>query len=141
MASREGVMRSPYLGDETRLLLPTCSDNYSDSQNFDAGIELLTRASERTLPEAAMMMAPEAWEKNSVMRETERERAALVRSLLFPSPAFSFLLRSRLGWVWTTKSIRLTPSLLPQSRPRARSARVQLDVHGTMGRPRDARMD
>ena len=73
-------MQSPYLGTESASLLqPICSDNMSDSQNFDSVLELLVHGSERTLAESAMMMAPEAWEKNMQMRTEEPERTALIQ--------------------------------------------------------------
>ncbi len=64
MMSREGVMVSPFLGQDTELLMPICSDLYSDSGNMDATLELLSKASNRSLPEAIMMMVPEAWQGN-----------------------------------------------------------------------------
>ncbi|RHY91820.1 hypothetical protein DYB35_013613, partial [Aphanomyces astaci] len=42
--------------------------------NFDAALELLTKASscDRSLPEAMMMMIPEAWQSNATMPESKK---------------------------------------------------------------------
>mmetsp|Transcript_14199 Transcript_14199/g.20992 ORF Transcript_14199/g.20992 Transcript_14199/m.20992 type:complete len:1591 (-) Transcript_14199:142-4914(-) len=64
MYSRGGIMCSEYFGDETTSLLPVTSDNMSDSGNFDSVLELMTKGSERSLPESVMMMIPEAWQDN-----------------------------------------------------------------------------
>ena len=72
MYSRGGIMDSPVYGDETSHLLPATSDNMSDSGNFDSVLELLTKGSERSLPEAVMMMIPEAWQDNDALSETKK---------------------------------------------------------------------
>ena len=72
MFSRGGIMESPIYGDETSQLLPVTSDNMSDSGNFDSVLELLTKASNRSLPEAVMMMIPEAWQDNDNLSDTKK---------------------------------------------------------------------
>ena len=72
MYSRGGIMCSDYFGDDTSQLLPATSDNMSDSGNFDSVLELLTKASERSLPESIMMMIPEAWQDNKNLSETKK---------------------------------------------------------------------
>jgi len=72
MYSRGGIMESPIFKDDTGLLLPATSDNMSDSGNFDSVLELLTKASNRTLPEAVMMMIPEAWQDNLNLSDTKK---------------------------------------------------------------------
>jgi glutamate synthase (NADH) len=72
MYSRGGIMESPYYGDETTHLLPATSDNMSDSGNFDSVLELITKGSNRSLPEAVMMMIPEAWQDNDNLSETKK---------------------------------------------------------------------
>jgi len=73
MYSRGGIMESPIFGDDTSHLLPVTSDNMSDSGNFDAVLELMTKAgSNRSLPEAVMMMIPEAWQDNDNLSETKK---------------------------------------------------------------------
>ena len=72
MYSRGGIMDSPIYGDDTSHLLPVTSDNMSDSGNFDSVLELLTKGSNRTLPEAVMMMIPEAWQDNDNLSESKK---------------------------------------------------------------------
>lgn len=72
MYSRGGIMESPIFGDDTTHLLPVTSDNMSDSGNVDAVLELMTKASNRSLPEAVMMMVPEAWQDNQNLSETKK---------------------------------------------------------------------
>jgi glutamate synthase (NADH) len=72
MYSRGGIMESPIFKDDTGQLLPATSDNMSDSGNFDSVLELLTKGSNRTLPEAVMMMIPEAWQDNDALSESKK---------------------------------------------------------------------
>jgi glutamate synthase (NADH) len=72
MYSRGGIMESPVFGDDTQNILPVTSDYMSDSGNFDAVLELLTKGSERSLPEAVMMMIPEAWQDNDSLSDTKK---------------------------------------------------------------------
>lgn len=73
MYSRGGIMESPIFGDDTSHLLPATSDNMSDSGNFDSVLELMTKAgSNKSLPEAVMMMIPEAWQDNDNLSETKK---------------------------------------------------------------------
>lgn len=73
MFSRGGIMESPIFGDDTSHLLPATSDNMSDSGNFDSVLELMTKAGEqRSLPEAVMMMIPEAWQDNHNLSESKK---------------------------------------------------------------------
>lgn len=72
MHSRGGIMASDIYGDETVHLLPATSDNMSDSGNFDSVLELLTKASHRSLPECVMMMIPEAWQDNDALSESKK---------------------------------------------------------------------
>ena len=72
MYSRGGIMESPIFGDDTLNLLPATSDNMSDSGNFDSVLELMTKASNRSLPEAVMMMIPEAWQDNDNLSDSKK---------------------------------------------------------------------
>ncbi|MEA2478413.1 MAG: glutamate synthase large chain, partial [Thermoleophilaceae bacterium] len=60
MRARESALESGELG-ELGALLPAVRPGSSDSEAFDNVFELLVRAG-RSLPHAAMMMVPEAWE-------------------------------------------------------------------------------
>lgn len=55
MHARGGLLHSHYFGDETANLLPVCSDNMSDSGNFDSVLELTVKAGDREIPEVCSM--------------------------------------------------------------------------------------
>ncbi|KAB5582623.1 putative glutamate synthase [Coniochaeta sp. 2T2.1] len=67
MRAREGVMVSDIFGDELEMLYPIVEDGGSDSAAFDNVLELLTINGVLSLPEAVMLMVPEAWQGNSLM--------------------------------------------------------------------------
>jgi glutamate synthase (NADPH/NADH) len=67
MRAREGVMASDIFGDELEQLYPIIEDGGSDSAAFDNVLELLTINGVLSLPEAVMLMVPEAWQGNTLM--------------------------------------------------------------------------
>jgi glutamate synthase (NADPH/NADH) len=67
MRAREGVMQSDVFGDELEMLYPVVEDGGSDSAAFDNVLELLTINGVLSLPEAVMLMVPEAWQGNTLM--------------------------------------------------------------------------
>ena len=71
MRAREGVMKSPVLGDDLKKLYPISFEHQSDTATFDNALELLTMAG-YPLAHAAMMMIPEAWENHELMDERRR---------------------------------------------------------------------
>ncbi|MGE5451401.1 MAG: glutamate synthase-related protein [Acidobacteriota bacterium] len=71
MRAREGVMKSPVLGDDLKKLYPISLDGQSDTATFDNALELLTMSG-YPLAQAAMMMIPEAWEQHTTMDERRR---------------------------------------------------------------------
>ena len=71
MRAREGVMKSPVLGDDLRKLYPISFEGQSDTATFDNALELLTMAG-YPLAQAAMMMIPEAWENHGLMDARRR---------------------------------------------------------------------
>ncbi len=71
MRAREGVMKSPVLGDDLSKLYPISFEGQSDTATFDNALELLTMAG-YPLAHAAMMMIPEAWEQHTLMDERRR---------------------------------------------------------------------
>src|SRR6187402_1459283 len=71
MRAREGVMKSPVLGDDLQKLYPISFEGQSDTATFDNAIELLTMSG-YSLAHAAMMMIPEAWEQHTTMDERRR---------------------------------------------------------------------
>lgn len=67
MRAREGVLKSGLFGDELELLYPIIEDGGSDSAAFDNVLELLVINGVLSLPEAVMLMIPEAWQGNAAM--------------------------------------------------------------------------
>ena len=67
MRAREGVLKSGLFGDELDLLYPIIEDGGSDSAAFDNVLELLVINGVLSLPEAIMLMVPEAWQGNASM--------------------------------------------------------------------------
>src|SRR5215469_11473335 len=72
MRAREGVLKSELFGDELDLLYPIIEDGGSDSAAFDNVLELLTVNGVLSLPEAVMLMIPEAWQGNRGMDPTKQ---------------------------------------------------------------------
>ncbi|WJZ90360.1 hypothetical protein VitviT2T_009508 [Vitis vinifera] len=76
MKAREGLLKCKELGlskNEMRKLLPIVDASSFDSGAFDGVLELLVRAG-KSLPEAVMMMIPEAWQNDKNM---DHDRKAL----------------------------------------------------------------
>ncbi|WP_423228656.1 glutamate synthase-related protein [Pseudaquabacterium inlustre] len=71
MRAREGVMKSPVLGDDLKKLYPISFEGQSDTATFDNALELLTMSG-YPLAHAAMMMIPEAWENHELMDARRR---------------------------------------------------------------------
>jgi glutamate synthase (NADPH/NADH) large chain len=71
MRAREGILQSPLFGEDIKKILPVIEPDLSDSGNFDNVLELLLMSG-RQLPEAVMMMIPEAWQNHRHMPEHGR---------------------------------------------------------------------
>lgn len=71
MRAREGVMKSPVLGDDLKKLYPISFEGQSDTATFDNVLELLTMSG-YSMAHAAMMLIPEAWEQHPFMDERRR---------------------------------------------------------------------
>ncbi|MBC8086924.1 MAG: glutamate synthase subunit alpha, partial [Phycisphaerae bacterium] len=71
MRAREGVMKSPVLGDDLKKLYPISFEGQSDTATFDNVLELLTMSG-YSMAHAAMMLIPEAWEHHPFMDERRR---------------------------------------------------------------------
>lgn len=71
MRAREGVMKSPVLGDDLKKLYPISFEHQSDTATLDNAVELLTMSG-YPLAHAVMMMIPEAWEQHEQMDERRR---------------------------------------------------------------------
>lgn len=83
MKAREGIMRSREYDEDIYKLYPVVENEMTDSGwkflqinltirnfkgSFDNVLEFLVYAGKRSLPEAAMTMVPEAWEKDEEMK-------------------------------------------------------------------------
>src|SRR5579863_7230907 len=71
MRAREKQFASPLFGDDIKKIQPIIEANGSDSAMFDNCLELLIRTG-RTLPQAVMMMIPEAWQNDRLMDPGKR---------------------------------------------------------------------
>jgi glutamate synthase (NADPH) large chain len=71
MRSREELMQSPIFGEDIKKLMPIILEGKSDSASMDMVIEMLLMTG-RTLPEAMMMVVPEAWEKHQNMSDDKK---------------------------------------------------------------------
>lgn len=71
MKAREELMESPVFGNDLKKFFPIILEGKSDSASMDMVIELLLMTG-RSLPEAMMMVVPEAWEKHQTMSEDKK---------------------------------------------------------------------
>ncbi|WP_418953550.1 glutamate synthase-related protein [Zeimonas sediminis] len=71
LRAREGVMKSPVLGDDLKKLYPIVYAGQSDTATFDNCLELLVMAG-YPIAHAVMMMIPEAWEQHTLMDPKRR---------------------------------------------------------------------
>ncbi|XP_058206170.1 glutamate synthase 1 [NADH], chloroplastic-like isoform X1 [Rhododendron vialii] len=86
MKAREGLLKCKELGlsnDEMKQLLPIVDASSSDSGVFDNVLELLVRAG-RSLPQAMMMMIPEAWQEDKNMDPDRRALYEYFSALMEP---------------------------------------------------------
>ncbi|BFZ60948.1 glutamate synthase [NADH] [Saitoella coloradoensis] len=70
--AREGLMHSLELGDKLDAVYPIIEEGGSDSAAFDNVLELLVINGVLSLPEAVMVMVPEAWQDQPLMEEKKR---------------------------------------------------------------------
>ena len=71
MRSREELLKSDVFGEDIKKLFPIILEGKSDSASMDMVIELLLMTG-RSLPEAMMMVVPEAWERHQSMSEDKK---------------------------------------------------------------------
>ncbi|KGE73862.1 glutamate synthase large subunit [Spirochaeta lutea] len=83
MRGREGKLASPVFGDSITRILPINEPDLSDSGNFDNVLELLLMSG-RELPEAVMMMVPEAWQRHEHMPAKKRAMYEYFSNLMEP---------------------------------------------------------
>ncbi|KAJ2606470.1 glutamate synthase [NADH] [Coemansia sp. RSA 1722] len=72
MRSREGLLKSAAFGKELEQAFPIIDEFGSDSAAFDNVLELLVVSGVLTMPEAVMVMVPEAWQNNPLMPAEKR---------------------------------------------------------------------
>jgi glutamate synthase (NADPH/NADH) len=72
MRAREGVMKSTKFDTQLESLYPIVESGGSDSAAFDNVLELLIMNGVLSLPEAVMMMIPEAWQNQPSMEPEKR---------------------------------------------------------------------
>jgi glutamate synthase (NADPH/NADH) len=86
MTAREGLLGCENLGlskEELSIILPIVDATSSDSGAFDNVLELLVRGG-RSLPEAVMMMIPEAWQNDANMKPEKKALYEFFSALMEP---------------------------------------------------------
>ncbi|TPX46503.1 glutamate synthase (NADH) [Synchytrium endobioticum] len=72
MRAREGGLKSEKFGETLNTLFPIVEEGGSDSSAFDNVLELLVVNGVLSLPEAIMMLIPEAWQTQTNMEPAKR---------------------------------------------------------------------
>lgn len=72
MRAREGVMSSNLFGEDMEKIYPIIEEGGSDSAALDNVLELLVINGVLTLPEAVMLLVPEAWQNSKNMNPKKR---------------------------------------------------------------------
>src|SRR3989441_1115156 len=83
MRAREGLFRSPLLGDDLEKILPIIREGGSDTATFDNVLEFLVMTG-RSLPHAILMMIPEPWAGHESMSPERRAFYEYHSSLMEP---------------------------------------------------------
>ena len=71
MNARQSLFRSPLFGDDMAKLFPVLAPGGSDSAILDNALELLYHTG-RPLPQAVMMLIPEAWQNHQTMSDEKK---------------------------------------------------------------------
>ncbi|KAI9504761.1 hypothetical protein BX070DRAFT_189856 [Coemansia spiralis] len=72
MRAREGLLKSKSFGPDLQLAYPIINEQGSDSASFNSVLELLVVSGAMSMPEAIMIMVPEAWQNNPQMPAEKR---------------------------------------------------------------------
>jgi len=83
MRAREAVIRSGVWGDDIHKILPIVTAGGSDSAMLDNALEFLV-LSGRDLAHAMMMLMPEAWDRDPLMRDEKKAFYQYHQSLMEP---------------------------------------------------------
>lgn len=84
MRAREGVMASELFGEDMEKLYPIIEEGGSDSAALDNVLELLVINGVLTLPEAVMLLVPEAWQNSENMNPKKKAFYEWVSCLMEP---------------------------------------------------------
>lgn len=106
MRSREGLMTSDTFGDKLELLYPIIEEGGSDSAAFDNVLELLVVNGVLTLPEAVMVMIPEAWQNNPLMEPEKKAFYQWAATIMEPWDGTYYIIYWRNFAVNQRKNIR-----------------------------------
>ncbi|AFG37944.1 glutamate synthase large subunit [Spirochaeta africana] len=83
MRAREGKLASPVFGEAIDKLRPVIEPDLSDSGSFDNVLELLLMSGVE-LPEAVMMMVPEAWQNHTLMPDAGKAMYEYLSAMMEP---------------------------------------------------------
>ena len=83
MQSREGTLESASFGEKLKTIFPVIEADLSDSGHFDNVLELLVMTG-REIPEAVMMMIPEAWQRHPNMEAKKRAMYEYFSNMMEP---------------------------------------------------------
>ncbi|KAJ1951832.1 glutamate synthase [NADH], partial [Linderina pennispora] len=72
MRAREGLLKSSAFGSDISKIFPIIDEYGSDSAAFNSVLELLVTSGSLSMPEAVMVMVPEAWQNNPQMPAEKR---------------------------------------------------------------------
>lgn len=72
MKARQGVVQSPFFGQDIEKLFPIVEPDCSDSGSFDNVLEFMLMNG-RSLQEAIMLMIPEAWQNDDEMSQQKKD--------------------------------------------------------------------
>ena len=109
MHAREGVLQSERFGDALEQLYPIIDAGSSDSGCFDNILELLVVNGTASLPEAMMMMIPEAWQNDDSIDRQKRDFYRWASAVMEPMGWTSFFRIFRRSVLWrVTRQKRIT---------------------------------
>ena len=83
MRARQGMAESPLFGKNLKKLFPIAEPDCSDSGSFDNVLEFLIMSG-RKIPEAIMMMIPEAWQNDREMSQKKKAFYEYASSFMEP---------------------------------------------------------
>ena len=83
MRARQGMAESPLFGKNLKKLFPIAEPDCSDSGSFDNVLEFLIMSG-RKIPEAIMMMIPEAWQNDKEMSQKKKAFYEYASSFMEP---------------------------------------------------------